>query len=247
MTGAPILLCQNVTFLSAGGQALVFPWVGFPSMFQQADLLLEVKLVEAGPLDAVLQSSTDTSQPTETIRVTLSAVAVVPVLISSGLRQLVRLVLESGGAASMVVSAWLLPKKAGASPAPTGSITMFGSTTAPTGYVLCDGTSYATAALPALFAVIGYTFGGAGANFNVPDLRDSFPQGVGPFNPTLGAVGGAVSPPVTDPGHAHVVGPVGPGLQMGANLQAAAVAAATGITITDGRPPFLNVHFIIKT
>jgi len=44
-----------------------------------------------------------------------------------------------------------------------------GSVTA--GWLLCDGSSYAAATYPDLFALIGYTYGGAGANFNVPDLR----------------------------------------------------------------------------
>jgi microcystin-dependent protein len=43
--------------------------------------------------------------------------------------------------------------------------------TIPPGYVACDGTSYAAAAFPLLFAQIGYTWGGSGANFNVPDWR----------------------------------------------------------------------------
>lgn len=38
----------------------------------------------------------------------------------------------------------------------------------PVGWLNCDGASYLVAAQPTLFAVIGYTFGGAGANFNVP-------------------------------------------------------------------------------
>jgi microcystin-dependent protein len=44
--------------------------------------------------------------------------------------------------------------------------------------LLCDGTSYTTAAYPALFAAIGYSFGGSGANFNVPDFRGRFLRGV---------------------------------------------------------------------
>jgi microcystin-dependent protein len=42
--------------------------------------------------------------------------------------------------------------------------------TPPGGWLKCDGTSYATATYPALFNAIGYTYGGAGANFNVPDM-----------------------------------------------------------------------------
>jgi microcystin-dependent protein len=52
---------------------------------------------------------------------------------------------------------------------PTGVIAEFAGATAPGGYALCDGASYTTASQPALFAVIGYLFGGSGANFNVPN------------------------------------------------------------------------------
>jgi len=54
---------------------------------------------------------------------------------------------------------------------PTGSITPFAVAAAPTGWLLCDGASYATATYPDLFAVIGYAYGGSGANFNVPNLK----------------------------------------------------------------------------
>lgn len=54
---------------------------------------------------------------------------------------------------------------------PTGVILPFGGATAPSGFVMCDGASYTTASKTALFNVIGYAYGGSGANFNVPDLR----------------------------------------------------------------------------
>ena len=41
----------------------------------------------------------------------------------------------------------------------------------PAGWLLCDGSSVATATYPALFAVLAYTYGGSGANFNLPDGR----------------------------------------------------------------------------
>lgn len=62
----------------------------------------------------------------------------------------------------------------------------------------CDGASYPTASFPALFAAIGYTYGGAGASFNVPDMRQRMvlgqaPAGTGSGN---GETGGQVD-------HAH--------------------------------------------
>jgi microcystin-dependent protein len=81
---------------------------------------------------------------------------------------------------------------------PTGTVLDFAGSTAPTGFVLCNGASYATTgAMAALFAVVGYTYGGSGANFNVPDLRGrtSFGagQGTGLTNRTLAASGGEES------------------------------------------------------
>lgn len=63
---------------------------------------------------------------------------------------------------------------------PTGSILMFGGSAAPTGYLLCDGTSYLRADYAALFALLSTTYGSAdGTHFNVPDLRGRVPVGVG--------------------------------------------------------------------
>lgn len=60
-----------------------------------------------------------------------------------------------------------------------GSIIMYGGTSAPVGYVLCDGTSYLRSAFPPLFTAIGTAYGTADSlHFNVPDLRGMFPRGV---------------------------------------------------------------------
>lgn len=44
-------------------------------------------------------------------------------------------------------------------------------------FLPCEGGSYAVASYPDLFGVIGYTYGGSGANFNVPDYRGYVPRG----------------------------------------------------------------------
>ena len=66
-----------------------------------------------------------------------------------------------------------------AAASPTGEIKMWATATAPSGFLLCDGTSISTTTYAALFAVIGYTFGGSGATFNLPDFRDRMPIGAG--------------------------------------------------------------------
>jgi len=43
--------------------------------------------------------------------------------------------------------------------------------------VFCNGASLSTTTYANLFAVCGYTYGGSGANFNVPNLKSSAPFG----------------------------------------------------------------------
>lgn len=62
---------------------------------------------------------------------------------------------------------------------PAGTIMSYAGNSAPSSYLLCDGTSYATSSYADLFAVIGYRYGGSGSNFNVPDLRYNFLRGSG--------------------------------------------------------------------
>ena len=60
---------------------------------------------------------------------------------------------------------------------PIGTILAYSAATAPSGWLLCDGSSYSTSAYPDLFALIQYTFGGSGGSFNVPDFRGRFLRG----------------------------------------------------------------------
>jgi hypothetical protein len=61
-----------------------------------------------------------------------------------------------------------------------GTIITYAGIGAPTGYLPCDGRSLANNSTYAdLFAAIGYTWGGSGGNFNLPDLRGLFLRGAG--------------------------------------------------------------------
>ena len=65
---------------------------------------------------------------------------------------------------------------------PAGAIFPFGGSTAPNGYLLCDGSEVLIADYPELFAVIGYSYKAVGlilgvATFGLPDLRGRFPLG----------------------------------------------------------------------
>lgn len=62
---------------------------------------------------------------------------------------------------------------------PAGAILPYGGTAAPTGWLMCDGTSYLQSSYPSLYTAIGNAYGAAdGAHFNVPDLRGRFLRGV---------------------------------------------------------------------
>lgn len=63
--------------------------------------------------------------------------------------------------------------------APSGAISAFGGTSAPSGWLMCDGTAVSRATYAALFAVIGTNFGsGDGSTtFNLPDFRGRFLRG----------------------------------------------------------------------
>jgi microcystin-dependent protein len=120
-------------------------------------------------------------------------------------------------------------------PFPAGITFPFAGATAPSGWLLCDGSAVSRTTYAQLFATIGTTFGvGDGATtFNVPDVRGRAPigagQGSGLTNRTLGGTTGAETVAlaaaempvhnhgVTDPGHFHAVSqqtttePGGPG------------------------------------
>lgn len=115
---------------------------------------------------------------------------------------------------------------------PTGAIIMYGGASAPTGWLLCDGSSYTTAAQPGLFAVVGYTFGGAGANFNVPNLTNFAPVGKGgSIAPSLGNTSGSTSVTPTQTPHNHTQDP---------HLHVSAVLDIAGQLATANAGPFTS-------
>ena len=64
---------------------------------------------------------------------------------------------------------------------PTGTVSAFAGSAAPTGYALCDGSAVNRTVQAALFSVIGTTYGiGDGSTtFNLPDLRGRVVAGLG--------------------------------------------------------------------
>ena len=65
---------------------------------------------------------------------------------------------------------------------PAGIIQPFGGTSAPTGYLACEGQEVLQSAYPALYTAIGTTWGtasNAATHFKLPDFRGAFLRGTG--------------------------------------------------------------------
>jgi microcystin-dependent protein len=93
-------------------------------------------------------------------------------------------------------------------------INQYAGSTAPSGYLLCQGQAVSRTTYAILFSAIGTTYGaGDGSTtFNLPDLRQRVPVGLnssGTFN-ALGNTGGAETHTITVaqlPSHTHSVDP----------------------------------------
>jgi microcystin-dependent protein len=166
----------------------------------------------------------------------------------------------------------------------TGEIKMWPTSTAPTGYLLCDGSAVSRATYSALFTLVGSTFGaGDGTTtFNLPNFENRLPIGAGDLY-SAGGTGGSKDAIVvahthtvsattsSDGSHTHSINyknsgaigaadaflrssdTTGAGDQFmasgGAHTHTATgTAASTGVSGTGANlPPYLAIHFVIKT
>ena len=80
---------------------------------------------------------------------------------------------------------------------PSGAVIPFAGSTAPQGYLLCDGREVSRTDYPYLFDAIGTTYGEGDGNttFNLPNLQDKFIQGAG--TNAVGTVKSAGLPNIT--------------------------------------------------
>ena len=138
---------------------------------------------------------------------------------------------------------------------PVGAIMMWQKTIPPSNWLKCDGGAYYVAEWPELFDVLGYFWGGSGAQFATPDFEDWSPMGAG------GVVGlndfaGSITHTLTTaqmPSHTHRVPKQSATVNAAVNVATPAARTDTLATpqiITDatgGGEPHNNLHSVFGT
>lgn len=152
-----------------------------------------------------------------------------------------------------------------------GTLIPYAGTSAPTGFLSCDGSAISRSTYSALYLAIGTTWGSGNGTttFNLPDLRGSFLRGSGAgLNPSPRTVGSYEADAylnhthtITDPGHVHTVpfynsgqGTPFSGSAITAGSSSSTTLANTGITVntsttgdTETRPKNYAALYCIKT
>jgi microcystin-dependent protein len=152
--------------------------------------------------------------------------------------------------------------------APSGTITMYAGSTAPSGYLLCQGQAVSRTTYAKLYGVIGTTYGvGDGSTtFNLPNLKGNAPVGMDSgqteFN-TLGKTGGEKTHTLITneiPSHSHTLstnagyyvyggasGSPAQGTGYGTQLSTLSSASTGGGASHNNLQPYISLNFIIKT
>ena len=137
-----------------------------------------------------------------------------------------------------------------------GIVQMFAGSSAPHGFLLCDGSSYNTTDYPNLFNVIGYTYGGDGeaGTFQVPNMKGRVPVGLDAsqgYSNALGVQGGEQTHTLTInemPAHSHTIHAYDAGSTGGSvGRNVSGLGERTPSTDSQGgSQPYLVLNYIIS-
>lgn len=146
---------------------------------------------------------------------------------------------------------------------PAGVIVPYAGASAPSNWLLCDGTAVSRTTYSVLFAVTGTQFGSGNGTttFNLPDLRGRVPVGIdtgqSEFN-VRGETGGAKTHTLTTnemPSHTHVVQDVGGAASVEGGFFTEGITTASdrtsdatgGGAAHNNLQPYIALNYIIKT
>jgi len=146
---------------------------------------------------------------------------------------------------------------------PSGIMQMWGGSGDPDGWLVCNGRSLSTTTYADLHTAIGYTYGGSGGNFNIPDLMGRTPIGAGTGTGltarTRGQKSGAETHTLTVPempSHNHTISPSTVngtqanggtfGAGGGGDSATLTIGNTGGGTAHNNMQPFTVIQFIIK-
>lgn len=116
-----------------------------------------------------------------------------------------------------------------------GEIRMFGASTAPNGWLACNGAAVSRTTFARLFAIVGTTYGAGNgtSTFNVPNFANNFPMGNTPGNS-----GGASTHTHTSAAHSHALAGTGfAGIEISSgsfNLKRNVASGFTGTRVING-------------
>lgn len=143
---------------------------------------------------------------------------------------------------------------------PSGTVSPFAGSSAPSGWLLCDGSAVSRTTYADLFSVIDETYGvGDGSTtFNVPDLKGRVPVGYDSGQTefdALGETGGEKEHTLTEaemPSHTHDLGiskggtgsTYGVGNTFGVGTSTS--GSTGGDTAHENMPPYITMNYIIK-
>jgi microcystin-dependent protein len=148
--------------------------------------------------------------------------------------------------------------------APTGAVSAFAGSTAPTGWLLADGSAVSRTTYATLFGVISTTYGSGNGTttFNVPDLKGKIPVGYSSTETefdALGETGGAKTHALTEAelaAHTHTIVTYNPGTAGSQGVSGAFNTSSPGSktsnstgsgTAHNNLQPYVTLNYIIKT